>query len=183
MARRKRLDTTPEWKALKAHAAQMKTASLRDLFAADTARGQEFSLEVGGWYLDYSKNLATAETMRLLQALCPMADLRGEIDAMFSGRKINETENRPVLHVALRNRSNTPILVDRKDVMPAVNGVNANREASIEWAAANRPRFIGEAQAAVGARIARHIGEKGTANVRPEILAAMGLDKKGEGSK
>jgi glucose-6-phosphate isomerase len=99
-----------------------------DRFAARTLRRgpgarRAFSLEVGGWYLDYSKNLATAETMRLLQALCPMADLRGEIDAMFSGRKINETENRPVLHVALRNRSNAPILVDRKDVMPAVNAV------------------------------------------------------------
>lgn len=123
MARRKRLDTTPEWKALKAHAAQIKTASLRELFAADPARGKAFSLEAGGWYLDYSKNLATAETLKLLQALCTMADLRGEIDAMFAGKKINQTENRPVLHVALRNRANTPILVDRKDVMPAVNAV------------------------------------------------------------
>jgi glucose-6-phosphate isomerase len=121
MPRRKRLDTTTEWKALKAHAAQMKGASLRELFAADSARSKAFSLEVGGWYLDYSKNLATAETMRRLQALCPMAELRAEIDAMFSGQKINETEKRPVLHIALRNRSNTPILVDRKDVMPAVN--------------------------------------------------------------
>ncbi len=123
MPRRKRLDTTPEWKALKAHAAQMKGASMRDLFAADAARAQAFSLEVGGWYLDYSKNLATAETMALLRSLCAMADLRGEIDAMFSGRKINETEKRPVLHIALRNRSSTPILVDRKDVMPGVNAV------------------------------------------------------------
>ena len=123
MPRRKRLDTTPEWKALKAHAAQLKTVSLRELFAADPARGQAFSLEAGGWYLDYSKNLVTAETLKQLQALCPMADLRGEIDAMFAGRKINETENRPVLHIALRNRSNTPIVVDRKDVMPAVNAV------------------------------------------------------------
>ncbi len=123
MSRRKRLDTTPEWKALKAHAAQMKGVSMRDLFAANPARAKAFSLEVGGWYLDYSKNLATAETMNLLQALCPMADLHGEIDAMFSGQKINETEKRPVLHVALRNRSNTPIMVDRKDVMPGVNAV------------------------------------------------------------
>jgi glucose-6-phosphate isomerase len=96
---------------------------MRELFAADSARGQAFTLETGAWYLDYSKNLATTETLKLLQALCPMADLRGEIDAMFSGQKINETEKRPVLHVALRNRSNTPILVDRKDVMPAVNAV------------------------------------------------------------
>ena len=123
MARRKRLDTTPEWKALKAHAAQMKGTSLRELFAANPERGTAFSLETGGWLLDYSKNIATAETMTLLQALCPMADLRGQIDAMFSGKKINETENRPVLHIALRNRANTPILVDRKDVMPGVNAV------------------------------------------------------------
>ncbi len=123
MPRRKRLDTTPEWKALKAHAAQMKSASMRDLFAADPTRGKTFTLEVGGWYLDYSKNLATPETLNLLQALCPMAELRTEIDAMFSGQKINETEKRPVLHIALRNRSNTPIVVDRKDVMPAVNAV------------------------------------------------------------
>ena len=63
MPRRKRLDTTLEWKALKAHAAQLKGASLREMFAAEPARAQAFSLEVGGWYLDYSKNLATAETM------------------------------------------------------------------------------------------------------------------------
>lgn len=68
-------------------------------------------------------------------------------------------------------------------VMPAVNGVNANRKASIEWAAANRPRFIGEAQAAVGARLADHIQKKGTENIRPEILAAMGLDKKSEAAE
>ena len=125
MPRRKRLDISPEWKALKAHAAQMKTASLRELFAADPARGTTFSLDVGGWHLDYSKNLITNETMRLLQALCAAADLRGEIDAMFAGKKINQTENRPVLHIALRNRANTPIYVDRKDVMPAVNAVLA----------------------------------------------------------
>ena len=123
MPRRKRLDTTPEWKALKAHAAQMKSASMRELFAADPDRGKTYGLDACGWYLDYSKNLATAETMRLLLALCQAANLREEIDAMFSGRKINETEGRPVLHVALRNRSNAPICVDRKDVMPAVNAV------------------------------------------------------------
>ena len=123
MARRKRLDTTTEWKALKAHATQMKGASMRELFAADPVRGKVFTLETCAWYLDYSKHLATSATMNLLQALCPMAGLRGEIDAMFSGQKINETEQRPVLHIALRNRSNTPILVDHKDVMPAVNAV------------------------------------------------------------
>ncbi len=123
MSRRKRLDTTAEWKALKKHAAVMKTASMRELFAEDPARGTTFSLEVGAWYLDYSKNLITAETMRLLQALTGVARLRDEIEAMFSGKKINQTENRPVLHVALRNRSNTPIWVDGQDVMPAVRAV------------------------------------------------------------
>ena len=74
MPRRKRLDTTSEWKALKAHAAQMKSASMRELFAADPDRGKTYGLDACGWYLDYSKNLATAETMRLLLALCQAAN-------------------------------------------------------------------------------------------------------------
>ena len=123
MKRRKQLDRTPEWKALKAHAALWKGRSLRNLFAEDPKRAETFSLDACGWHLDYSKNLVDAETMDLLQALCTMADLRGNIDAMFSGERINATENRPVLHVALRNRSNTPILVRGKDVMPGVNAV------------------------------------------------------------
>ena len=123
MKRRKQLDRTPEWKALKAHAALWKGRSLRKLFAEDPQRAESFSLDACGWHLDYSKNLVDAETMSLLQALCSMADLRGNIDAMFSGARINATENRPVLHVALRNRSNTPILVRGKDVMPGVNAV------------------------------------------------------------
>ncbi|MBR3583489.1 MAG: glucose-6-phosphate isomerase [Kiritimatiellae bacterium] len=123
MKRRKQLDRTPEWKALKAHAALWKGRSLRNLFAEDPKRAETFSLDACGWHLDYSKNLVDAETMDLLQALCTMADLRGNIDAMFSGERINATENRPVLHVALRNRSNTPILVRGRDVMPGVNAV------------------------------------------------------------
>ena len=123
MKRRKQLDRTPEWKALKAHAALWKGRSLRKLFAEDPRRAESFSLDACGWHLDYSKNLVDAGTMSLLQALCTMADLRGNIDAMFSGARINATENRPVLHVALRNRSNTPISVRGKDVMPEVNAV------------------------------------------------------------
>ena len=123
MKRRPRLDRTPEWKALKAHAAVWKDRHLRQLFADDPHRADTFSLDACDWHLDYSKNLVDAETMSLLQALCPMADLRANIDAMFSGERINATENRPVLHVALRNRSNTPILVRGRDVMPAVNAV------------------------------------------------------------
>ncbi|MDR0994049.1 MAG: glucose-6-phosphate isomerase [Verrucomicrobiota bacterium] len=123
MARRKQLNKTPEWKALKAHAELMKKVSMRDLFSAMPERAELFSLQIGSWFLDYSKNLLTEETLRLLLALCDMADLRSEIDAMFSGRKINVTENRPVLHIALRNRSERPIYVDRRDVMPDVRAV------------------------------------------------------------
>ena len=123
MIRTTRLDQTPEWIALQNHADSMKSASLRDLFASDPARAADFSLEACDWFLDYSKNLATRETLRLLFALCPMANLREEIDAMFSGQRINATENRAVLHTALRNVSNTPVFVDGQDVMPAVNAV------------------------------------------------------------
>lgn len=129
MARRKQLNRTMEWKALKAHAATWKEASLRNLFAADSQRAERFSLEAGEWFLDYSKNLITTETMDLLLALCPMAGLQEGIADMFSGRRINVTENRPVLHIALRNRSNTPILVNGKDVMPGVNAVLDNMSA------------------------------------------------------
>lgn len=123
MARRKQLNKTDAWKNLQRHYAQIKDVHMRDLFAQAPDRGRTFSLEVGEWYLDYSKNRVTTETLSLLQALCGEANLRDEIDAMFSGRKINETENRAVLHIALRNRSDRPIVVDRKNVMPEVDAV------------------------------------------------------------
>jgi len=113
----------PEWRALQRHFEEMKNLRIQDLFAADPRRGERFSLEACGLFVDYAKNLATDETMRLLFALAAARGLREEIEAMFCGEKINRTENRAVLHIALRNRANTPIMVDGEDVMPAVNAV------------------------------------------------------------
>jgi glucose-6-phosphate isomerase len=113
------------WQALQQHHAQAKTLHMRALFAEDPTRFDRFSLEVGDVFLDYSKNRVTAETMRLLVALAEQQGVAAWRDRMFAGEKINGTENRAVLHVALRNRSNRPILVDGKDVMPEVNGVLA----------------------------------------------------------
>ena len=123
MARRKNLKSYPEWKALKAHFEQIKDVHMRTMFAEDAGRGTRFTLEAGDVFVDYSKNRVTAETMKLLLALGDAVDLKQAVADMFSGRKINETEHRAVLHVALRNRSNTPIKVDGKDVMPEVKAV------------------------------------------------------------
>ncbi|MFH0953471.1 MAG: glucose-6-phosphate isomerase [Verrucomicrobiota bacterium] len=121
--RRMQLKSYPQWKELKAHCEQIREAHLRALFAQDPERGTRFSLEACDLYLDYSKNRINAETMTLLLALADQVNLRQAIEDMFTGKKINETENRAVLHVALRNRSNRPIIVDREDVMPKVNAV------------------------------------------------------------
>jgi glucose-6-phosphate isomerase len=118
-----RLNERPEWKKLVSHSKSIKKIHLRDLFAEDEKRAKKFALQAGDLFLDYSKHRITGRTMKYLLALAESAGLRGAIDAMFSGQKINATENRAVLHVALRNRSNTPILVDGKDVMPEVNAV------------------------------------------------------------
>ena len=120
-----KLTQRPEWTALQAHATLMKGRHLRDLFDEDPKRAESLSLEVDGLYIDYSKNRVTSKTMRLLQALAASSGLDGFIQRMFSGDKLNFTEDRAVLHVALRNRSNTPILVNGKDVMPEVNAVLA----------------------------------------------------------
>ena len=113
----------PEWEALKSHCRKLRSAKLRALFRKDPERGTRMSLEAAGLYLDYSKNRVTDETLRLLLALAEARGLRLAILDMFSGKAINETEHRAVLHVALRNRSNSPITVDGKDVMPGVNAV------------------------------------------------------------
>jgi glucose-6-phosphate isomerase len=117
------LTQSPAWQALSKHYAQIKTTHMRDLFAKEPNRFDAFSLRFEDILLDFSKNRATAETMTLLRNLAKQADLRGWAEKMFSGEKINNTENRAVLHIALRNRSNRPILVDGKDVMPEVNAV------------------------------------------------------------
>ena len=117
------LTQSPAWKTLQAHYEQIRPRHMRDLFREDPDRFNKFTLRFEDVLLDYSKNRVTAETMRLLRDLANQADLKGWTGKMFSGEKINTTENRAVLHVALRNRSNRPIKVDGQDVMPAVNAV------------------------------------------------------------
>ncbi|ACB18320.1 TPA: glucose-6-phosphate isomerase [Escherichia coli] len=115
---------TAAWQALQKHFDEMKDVTIADLFAKDGDRFSKFSVTFDDQMLvDYSKNRITEETLAKLQDLAKECDLAGAIKSMFSGEKINRTENRAVLHVALRNRSNTPILVDGKDVMPEVNAV------------------------------------------------------------
>ena len=117
------LSQSPVWQALETQRQALDGTHMRDLFAADPARFAKFSLSFQDILFDYSKNRITDETMTLLLDLAQQAKLGTAIDAMFSGAKINTTENRAVLHVALRNRSNRPILVDGQDVMPEVNRV------------------------------------------------------------
>ncbi|HFI1762486.1 TPA: glucose-6-phosphate isomerase [Escherichia coli] len=115
---------TAAWQALQKHFDEMKDVTIADLFAKDGDRFSKFSATFDDQMLvDYSKNRITEETLAKLQDLAKECDLAGAIKSMFSGEKINRTENRAVLHIALRNRSNTPILVDGKDVMPEVNAV------------------------------------------------------------
>jgi glucose-6-phosphate isomerase len=123
MPAKPRLTDLPEWKNLQIHHASLHPAHLRDLFAADPGRGTRLCAEACGWYLDYAKNRITDETMRLLLQLAEAQGLGPAIAAMFSGDAINVTENRAVLHTALRNRSNRPVLVGGRDVMPEINGV------------------------------------------------------------
>jgi glucose-6-phosphate isomerase len=113
----------PSWAALAAHHQQVKDLHLRSLFAADPRRGERLTLEAAGIFLDYSKNRITDETLRLLLALAEESGLRERIDAMFRGDRINVTEDRAVLHVALRAPRGSSILVDGKNVVPEVHVV------------------------------------------------------------
>ncbi|EOD11446.1 hypothetical protein EMIHUDRAFT_446110 [Emiliania huxleyi CCMP1516] len=131
---------TEAWSKLQQHYdAGMKTQKMRDLFSKDSDRFESFSATFEDVLLDYSKNIVTEETMTLLSKLIDEAQVKEMAKAMFAGEKINLTEDRAVLHVALRNRANTPILVDGVDVMPEVNGVLAklepfvNKVRSGEW--------------------------------------------------
>ena len=117
------LTEQPAWKALQAHAQEMKARTLRELFAADAARGERLTAEAAGIFLDYSKNRVTDETLRLLVRLAEECGLREKIDAMFRGDKINVTEDRAVLHVALRAPKGEKIFVDGEDVVPGVHAV------------------------------------------------------------
>jgi len=117
------LSERPAWTALEAHYQQIHEKPLRQLFAEDPSRGERFTAEAGGIFLDYSKNLITSETLKLLIRLAEESGLRERIDAMFRGEKINITENRAVLHVALRAPKGESISVDGEDVVPGVHTV------------------------------------------------------------
>ena len=111
------------WKALQAHYAQVRSLQLRQLFADDATRGERLAVEAIGLYLDYSKNRVTGDTLKLLFDLAKESGLRERLEAMFRGDKINITENRAVLHVALRAPKGQSIMVDGKDVVPEVHAV------------------------------------------------------------
>ncbi len=111
------------WKSLAAHGKQIKKLHLRKLFADDAKRGERFTAEAAGLFLDYSKNRITEKTLKLLLQLARESNLRAKMDAMFGGEKINVTENRAVLHIALRAPKGSTILVDGKNVVPEVHAV------------------------------------------------------------
>ncbi|HOI95346.1 MAG TPA: glucose-6-phosphate isomerase [Syntrophobacter fumaroxidans] len=114
---------TAGWKKLSDHFQTMKDVHMRDLFAEDGSRFQRFSIRFGDILVDYSKNRLNQETLWLLLGFAEEVGLKDAVEAMFTGERINETEDRAVLHVALRNRSDAPVFVDGRDVMPEVNAV------------------------------------------------------------
>ena len=114
----KPLTSLAAWKELKTHARQMSAVHLRTLFADDPRRGERLTAEGAGLFLDYSKNRVTDETLRILLALAEESKLREHTEAMFTGEKINITEKRAVLHIALRAPKGQSILVDGEDVVP-----------------------------------------------------------------
>ena len=121
--------TTESWKKLNLHAASMKEAHMRNLFIENPNRFNEFSQKEGDLLFDYSKNLITAETLDLLTSLANECGVSDAIEAMFNGEKINQTENRAVLHTALRNFSQESVMTDGGDVMPGIKKVLAQMEA------------------------------------------------------
>ena len=123
-----RLTESNEWKALEAKAQEAKKWNMREMFAKDAKRAEKFSAEACGIFLDYSKNLIDDETMAKLQALLKSAKFEEIRAKYFGGEKINTTENRAVLHTALRYKGNDPICVDGKDVMPEVRAVLKHME-------------------------------------------------------
>jgi glucose-6-phosphate isomerase len=119
------ISQSPIWAALQHHQKYLTQFTIRDLFALDNQRFEKLSLDSTGLLLDYSKNRLTTETLKLLQQLASEVELKNWITRLFQGEKVNNTEQRAALHIALRNRSNTTIKVDGKDVMPQVNAVLA----------------------------------------------------------
>ena len=141
------LTQRPTWKALQANRAAFDQKTLKQLFAEDPQRGEKMTLEADGIFLDYSKNRITEETMQLLLQLAEESGLRERMEAMFRGDKINISENRAVLHVALRAPKGEKILVDGKDVVPDVHAVLdkmsafADRVRSGDWKGHNGKRI------------------------------------------
>jgi glucose-6-phosphate isomerase len=141
------LTRRPAWKKLAAHHKRIKVLHLRKLFAADPKRGERLTVEAAGLFLDYSKNRITGETLKLLVKLADESGLRSRIKAMFRGEKINITENRAVLHVALRAPKGAQIFVDGKNVVPEVHAVLdkmakfADRVRSGAWKGQTRKRI------------------------------------------
>lgn len=121
----KTVNKTKAWKKLESHYKHFRKVEMKDLFACDADRAKKFSVNLEAMYVDYSKNRINDRTMKLLLNLARECDLENKIKAMFKGDKINVTERRPVLHIALRNRANTPIYVDGKNVMSQINEVLA----------------------------------------------------------
>ena len=139
MSTPKPLTNLPAWKALTAHHKKIKDVTLHELFASDSKRGEKLTASGAGLFLDYSKNRVTDETLKLLLDLASESGLKARIEAMFTGEKINITEDRAVLHVALRAPKNAKILVDGKNVVPEVHdvldkmGAFANRVRTGKW--------------------------------------------------
>jgi len=133
------LTKLPEWQALETHYPKVRELHLRKLFADDAKRGERMTAEAVGIYFDYSKHRITDETLRLLLQLAEESGLRTRVDAMFRGEKINVTENRAVLHVALRAPEKQTVMLEGEDVVPPVRAVLArmasfsNRVRSGEW--------------------------------------------------
>jgi len=138
-ANRKSVTLLPAWTSLAKHSTEIKNVHLRELFAKDATRGERLTGEAAGLFLDYSKNRVTETSLKLLLQLAEECDLRGRIEAMFRGERINITENRAVLHVALRAPKNATITLDGKNVVPEVHAVLdrmtafSNRVRSGEW--------------------------------------------------
>lgn len=116
---------TAAWQKLQAHFEQMKSAQMQDLFATDAHRTEKFHIEWKDFLLDYSKNIVSEETMALLQDLASEVDLKSAIEQYFNGELINQTENRAVLHTALRSKQTEPILVDAQDILPEIAAVKS----------------------------------------------------------
>ncbi|HEX4538784.1 MAG TPA: glucose-6-phosphate isomerase [Acidimicrobiales bacterium] len=151
-----RISESVEWRALEAHHAQVEDIHLREHFARDPHRGEAMTVEAADLHLDYSKNLITRESLGLLRALAERAEIRQRADDMFSGRRINVTENRPVLHVALRAPEGASIVVDGTNVVPQVHAVLrkmrdfSGRVRSGEWTGYTGRRIVNVVNIGIG---------------------------------